>query len=146
MTLWYIYGTKYLHGTCLLLNILMILGIKDKSFHFDPYNVFLAVATLKTGFVLQGHIYFEIKMEKVFAVYTDCTLITIQLSLVKYLSKIRRHYWLFSSSIFDFWANYIFFVNYTYINIIILIYYYYYIWFLKRLILLCPVTSEYIKL
>ncbi len=29
-------------------------------------------------------------MEKVFAVYTDCTLITIKLSLVKYLSKIRR--------------------------------------------------------
>ncbi len=30
-------------------------------YHFDPYNVFLAIATnisqrLKTGFVLQGHI------------------------------------------------------------------------------------------
>ncbi len=54
----------------------------------------LAIATLKTGFVVQGHIYFlpysVIKMEKVFAVYTDCTLITIKLSLVKYLSKIRR--------------------------------------------------------
>ncbi len=44
--------------------------------------------------MVQGHIYFlpysVIKMEKVFAVYTDCTLITIKLSLVKYLSKIRR--------------------------------------------------------
>ncbi len=54
----------------------------------------MAIATLKTAFVLQGHIYFlpysVIKMEKVFAVYTDCTLITIKLSLVKYLSKIRQ--------------------------------------------------------
>ncbi len=42
------------------LNILMIFGIK-KINNFDPYNVFLAIATnipqrLKTGFVLQGHI------------------------------------------------------------------------------------------
>ncbi len=47
-----------------------------------------------TAFVLHGHIYFlpysVIKMEKEFSVYTDCTLITIKLSLVKYLSKIRR--------------------------------------------------------
>ncbi len=33
--------------------------------HFDPYNVFLAIATnipqrLKTGFVVQGHIYFRL--------------------------------------------------------------------------------------
>ncbi len=61
---WYIYGkkfTKYLHGTRSLLNILMIFGIK-KNYNFDPHNVFLAIATnipqrLKTGFVLQGHIY-----------------------------------------------------------------------------------------
>ncbi len=38
----------------------MIFGIK-KINNFDPYNVFLAIATnipqrLKTGFVLQGHI------------------------------------------------------------------------------------------
>ncbi len=37
----------------------MIFGIKEKN-HFDPYNVFLAIATnipqrLKTGFVVQGH-------------------------------------------------------------------------------------------
>ncbi len=67
----------------------------------------------KTGFVLQGHILymnntvvidsinysteaikyistFVIKMENVFVVYiyTDCTIITIKLTLVKYLSKI----------------------------------------------------------
>ncbi len=38
----------------------MIFGIK-KIYNFDPYNVFLAIATnipqrLKTGFVVQGHI------------------------------------------------------------------------------------------
>ncbi len=67
-------------------------------------------------------------MEKVFAVYTDCTLITIKLSLVKYLSKIRQIigycpavYFISEPTI------YYFFVNYTHINIIILIYYYYYI-------------------
>ncbi len=43
------------------LNILLIFGIKEKSVHFDPNNVFLAFATiipvlLKTGFVVQGHI------------------------------------------------------------------------------------------
>ncbi len=40
----------------------MIFGIKEKLNNFDPYNLFLAIATnipkwLKTGFVLQGHIY-----------------------------------------------------------------------------------------
>ncbi len=35
---------------------------KRNIYNFDPYNVFLAIATnipvlLKTGFVLQGHIY-----------------------------------------------------------------------------------------
>ncbi len=39
----------------------MIFGIKEKIDNFDPYNVFLAIATnipqrLKTGFVVQGHI------------------------------------------------------------------------------------------
>ncbi len=39
----------------------MIFGIKEKSIHFDPYGVFLAIAPnipqrLKTGFVVQGHI------------------------------------------------------------------------------------------
>ncbi len=39
----------------------MIFGIK-KMYHFDPYNILLTIATnipqrLKTGFVLQGHIY-----------------------------------------------------------------------------------------
>ncbi len=79
---------------------------KRKIDNFDPYNVFLAIATnipqrLKTGFVVQGHIYewysgnwqhklqyrsyqiyflpyFVIKMENVFVVYiyiyTDCTI------------------------------------------------------------------------
>ncbi len=31
----------YLHGTWSLLNILMIFGIKEKNYNFDPYNVFL---------------------------------------------------------------------------------------------------------
>ncbi len=49
-----------------LLNILMIFGIKKNIFNFDPYNVLLAIATnipmlLKTGFVVQGHIYKRIK-------------------------------------------------------------------------------------
>ncbi len=40
----------------------MIFGIIYFLFYFEPYNVFLAIATnkpqrLKTGFVLQGHIY-----------------------------------------------------------------------------------------
>ncbi len=39
----------------------MIFGIKSKMDNFDPYNVFLAIATnismrLMTGFVLQGQI------------------------------------------------------------------------------------------
>ncbi len=39
----------------------MIFVIKKKIYNFDPYNVFLAIATnilqrLKTGFMLQGHI------------------------------------------------------------------------------------------
>ncbi len=50
---------KYLLGTLSLLNILMIFGIKE-TYNFDPYNVYLAIATnipqrLKTAFVLQGH-------------------------------------------------------------------------------------------
>ncbi len=60
-----------------------------------------------------------------FAVYTDCTLITIKFSIVKYLSKIRRQiidycpavYFISEPTKIDL----IFFVNYTYINIIILI-------------------------
>ncbi len=61
MKFWYIYGrkfTKYLHGTWPLLNILMIFVI---IYNFDPYNVLLAIAIpvwLKTGFVVQGHMYF----------------------------------------------------------------------------------------
>ncbi len=40
----------------------MIFGIKENIYNFDPYNVFFAIATnipqrLKTGFVVQGHIY-----------------------------------------------------------------------------------------
>ncbi len=62
MKFWYIYVkkcTKYLHGTWSLLNILMIFAIKIDN--FDPYNVFLAVATnipqrFWSGFVVQGHI------------------------------------------------------------------------------------------
>ncbi len=43
----------------------MIFGIKNID-NFDPYNVFLAIATnvpqgLKTGFVLQGHICSAVK-------------------------------------------------------------------------------------
>ncbi len=39
----------------------MIFGIKEKIYNFDPYSVFLAIATnipqrSKTGFVVQGHI------------------------------------------------------------------------------------------
>ncbi len=80
-----------------------------------------------TAFVLQAHIYFlpnsVINIEKMFAVYTDCTLITIKLSIVKYLSKIRRQiivqqYILFLSQLI---LLIFFVVNYTYINIIILI-------------------------
>ncbi len=53
--------TKYINGAWFLLNALMIFGIF--FFHFDPYKVFLAIATnitqwLKTGFVVQGHIYY----------------------------------------------------------------------------------------
>ncbi len=45
-----------------LLNILMIFGIKEKMYNFDPYNVLLTIATnipvlLMTSFVLQGHKY-----------------------------------------------------------------------------------------
>ncbi len=45
------------------LNILIIFGIKIKIDNFDPYSVFLAIATnipqrLMTAFVLQGHILF----------------------------------------------------------------------------------------
>ncbi len=54
--------TKYLHGTWSLPNILMIFGIKERWIIFEPYNVFLAIATnisqwFKTGFVVQGHIW-----------------------------------------------------------------------------------------
>ncbi len=39
----------------------MIFGVKEKSNHFDPYNLFLAIAInipqrLKTGFVIQDQI------------------------------------------------------------------------------------------
>ncbi len=49
--------TKYPHGTWSLINILLIFDIE----HFDPNNVFLAIATniavlLMTGFVVQDHI------------------------------------------------------------------------------------------
>ncbi len=62
---WYIYGrkfTKYINGTWSLLNVRMFSWHKIQINHFDPYNVFLAIATnipqrLKTGFVLQGHLY-----------------------------------------------------------------------------------------
>ncbi len=37
--------TKYLHGTWSFLNILMIFGIKKYIYKFDPYNLFLAIAT-----------------------------------------------------------------------------------------------------
>ncbi len=54
--------TKHLHGTCSLFKIIMFFGIKKLN-HFDPYHVFLAIATnipqrLKTGFVVQGHMLF----------------------------------------------------------------------------------------
>ncbi len=44
------------------LNILMIFGIKEKIYNFDPYNVLLAIATnipqrLNTGLVLQVHVF-----------------------------------------------------------------------------------------
>ncbi len=47
----------------------MIFGIIEKSIIFDPYNVFLAIATniaqrLKTGFVPQGHILAVISVVK----------------------------------------------------------------------------------
>ncbi len=90
----------------------------------------MAIATLKTAFVLQAHIYFlpnsVINIEKMFAVYTDCTLITIKLSIVKYLSKIRRQIIDYCPAVYFIseptnFIDLIFFVNYTYINIIILI-------------------------
>ncbi len=48
-----------------LLNIIMIFGIKRKIDHFDPYNVFLAIATnipprLQTGFVVQDHLCYSV--------------------------------------------------------------------------------------
>ncbi len=53
--------TKYLRGTWPLLKM-NDFWHKRKVDHFDPYNVLLAIARnipvlLKTGFVLQGHIY-----------------------------------------------------------------------------------------
>ncbi len=59
----YIYGkkfTKYLHGTCSLLNILKMFGKREKSIILTYTMFFLAIATnipqrLKTGFVVLGH-------------------------------------------------------------------------------------------
>ncbi len=53
----YIFTIGNLHD----LNILMIFGIKEKIYNFDPYSVLLAIATnipvlLMTASVLQGHI------------------------------------------------------------------------------------------
>ncbi len=81
--------------------------------------------------MVQGHIYFlpysVIKMEKsVCSIYTDCTIITIKLSLVKYFIKnitqdkllvIVQQCILFLSQL----KVRFFFVNYTYVNIIIII-------------------------
>ncbi len=56
----------------------MIFGIK-KIDYFDPNNVFLAIATnipqrLKTGFVVQGHIYTYIIQKKMVTVSKNiCT-------------------------------------------------------------------------
>ncbi len=45
-------------------------------YNFDPYNVLLAIATntpqrLKTGFVVQGHIY-ELEVDGIFADIITC--------------------------------------------------------------------------
>ncbi len=55
------------------LNILMIFGLK-KIYNFDPYNVFLAIATnipqrLNTAFVLQGHIFVQFNNNNVIIVH-----------------------------------------------------------------------------
>ncbi len=56
----------------------MIFGI-NKINNFDPYNVFLAIATnipqrLKTGFVVQGHICFNtiIKAARIWGKTSSC--------------------------------------------------------------------------
>ncbi len=59
--------TKYLHETSLL--VLMIFGIKETSIVLTHTVYFLAITTnipqrLKTGFVLQGHIYILKKINK----------------------------------------------------------------------------------
>ncbi len=113
----------------------MIFGIKYKSIILTRTMYFGYCYTQDCFCAPGSHIFSSLfcdqkksGKEKVFSVYTDCTLITIKLSLVKYLSKIRRQI------IGDCPAVYFiseptnnFFVNYTYINIILLIYYYYYI-------------------
>ncbi len=50
------------------LSILMIFGIKEKIYNFEPYNVLLSIATnipvlLMTAFVLQGHIWVHSHIE-----------------------------------------------------------------------------------
>ncbi len=59
---------QYLHGTWSSLNILF--WHRRKMYNFNPCNVFLAIAKntplqLKTGFVVQGHIFNLVKIQHI---------------------------------------------------------------------------------
>ncbi len=90
-------------------------------------------------------------MEKVFAVYTDCTLITIKLSLVKYLTKIRRQIIGYCPAVYfisEPTKMYLFcqlYINKYYNTYLLLLLHLTFLStsLLKWLLLLYPVTSEY---
>ncbi len=71
----------------------MIFGIK-KINNFDPYNVFLAIATnkpqrLKTGFVVQGHISYYIVLHYIMWYYYITHFLYIELIMLLLYGKIN---------------------------------------------------------